>query len=102
MLRAALEGGANGTLLVRSTEGEPYGALERRSVETPFQQHARRFALDEVVVCMVTTRPKGSSAQWLSRAPPSTPRQLLACNVASGSSFGTGRDCNASFQPERR
>ncbi len=27
----------------------------------------------------------------LTSRPPSTPRQLLACNVASGSSFGTGR-----------
>ena len=44
------------------------------------------------VVTMQMTRPKGSSAQWLPPAPPSTLRQLLACNVASGSSFGTGRD----------
>ena len=43
------------------------------------------------VVTMQMTRPKGSSAQWLPPAPPSTLRQLLACNVASGSSFGTGR-----------
>ena len=48
---------------------------------------------------MVTTRPKGSSAQWLSRAPPSTPRQLLDCNVTSGSSFGTGRGGSRWFLP---
>ena len=46
---------------------------------------------------MVTTRPKGSSAQWLSRASPPTPRQLFACNVASGSNFGTGRGSSSLF-----
>ena len=45
---------------------------------------------------MVTTRPKGSSAQWLSRASPPTQSQLFACNVASGSNFGTGRELESS------
>ena len=35
----------------------PLGGLDRRSVETQLQEHAWIFALDQVVVCMVTTRP---------------------------------------------
>ena len=39
------------------TTRSPLGGLDRRSVETQLQQHAWIFALDQVVVCMVTTRP---------------------------------------------
>ena len=35
----------------------PLGGLDRRSVETQLQEYAWIFALDQVVVCMVTTRP---------------------------------------------
>ena len=36
---------------------EPLSGLDRRSVETQLQEHAWIFALDQVVICMVTTRP---------------------------------------------